>query len=194
MDEGIGRLVKALEETGRDRNTLILFLSDNDGEPLVGSPHRALLSNKPFVRGKVSHFEGGMGTPFVAGGRAPFPATPPTPPMKSWLKMNPAIWRKWWASGGTGRAVWAGKPALGGTNLRFRPAWSSRAQLRVLNWLPPTTTRPKNRSANHRQAGKPVGRPCPCQPQTSAICSVNQPDTKTRQCADWHQGYSLKSL
>lgn len=66
LDDGIQRLIDALKETGRDRNTLVIFLSDNGGEPLIGGPHRALLSNTPFVGGKVSQFEGGMITPFIA--------------------------------------------------------------------------------------------------------------------------------
>ena len=39
MDQGIGRIRKALQETGRAENTLILFLSDNGGcEENVGMP------------------------------------------------------------------------------------------------------------------------------------------------------------
>jgi len=66
MDHGIQRLLDALKETGRDQNTLIIFISDNGGEPLLGGPHRALMSNTPFVGGKVSQFEGGTATPFIA--------------------------------------------------------------------------------------------------------------------------------
>ncbi|MBB6730860.1 arylsulfatase [Cohnella zeiphila] len=45
MDQGIGRIVQALEETGELDNTLILFLADNGGcaERLAPSPGEALL-------------------------------------------------------------------------------------------------------------------------------------------------------
>lgn len=66
LDDGIQRLIDTLKETGRDRNTLVIFFSDNGGEPLLGGPHRALVSNTPFVGGKVSQWEGGIATPFIA--------------------------------------------------------------------------------------------------------------------------------
>ncbi len=74
MDHGIQRLLDALKDTGRDKDTLIVFLSDNGGEPLIGGPHRALLSNTPYVGGKVSQFEGGTATPFIAWWPGKIPA------------------------------------------------------------------------------------------------------------------------
>ena len=40
MDQGIGRILDALEETGNTENTLVMFLSDNGGcaENPGGSP------------------------------------------------------------------------------------------------------------------------------------------------------------
>ena len=32
MDQGIGRILQALRDCGADRNTIILFLSDNGGD------------------------------------------------------------------------------------------------------------------------------------------------------------------
>ena len=32
MDAGIGRVLKALERAGHERNTLVIFTSDNGGE------------------------------------------------------------------------------------------------------------------------------------------------------------------
>lgn len=57
-------MIDALKETGRDQNTLVLFLSDNGGEPL--DQHRALVSNTPFAGWKVSQWEGGISTPLIA--------------------------------------------------------------------------------------------------------------------------------
>jgi len=66
LDKGIEQLIEGLKEMGRADNTLVIFISDNGGEPLLGGPHRALLSNTPFAGGKVSQFEGGTATPFIA--------------------------------------------------------------------------------------------------------------------------------
>ena len=41
MDQGIGRIIKALKETGELENTLILFLSDNGASPEVAAQYGA---------------------------------------------------------------------------------------------------------------------------------------------------------
>jgi arylsulfatase len=96
MDEGLGRVVKALRETDAMDNTLILFLSDNGGcaEIIHGTrsrhgefprggtrpdvmpgppdtyaavgPSWANLSNTPFRRYKSSCYEGGIASPLIA--------------------------------------------------------------------------------------------------------------------------------
>lgn len=96
MDQGIGRIINALERTGRLDNTLILFLSDNGGcdeiiqgtetrhgyfarggttpEVFPGAPDTyasygygwANASNTPFRRYKKWIHEGGAATPLVA--------------------------------------------------------------------------------------------------------------------------------
>jgi arylsulfatase A-like enzyme len=73
LDDGIGRVLKTLDETGVAKNTLVIFTSDNGG-PLFGG-HNA---NPPFRDGKGSLYEGGLRVPFAAawperimpGGRA----------------------------------------------------------------------------------------------------------------------------
>ena len=50
MDEGVGLLLRALRETGHDRDTLMILLGDN---------------GPPFVRAKVSSFEAGVNVPFL---------------------------------------------------------------------------------------------------------------------------------
>jgi arylsulfatase len=92
MDQNIGRLLQKLKETGQDKNTLIMFLSDNGGsyESIDGPGFRpeilaaskkpsadptsftayafrgANLSNTPFRYFKRWEHEGGTATPFIA--------------------------------------------------------------------------------------------------------------------------------
>jgi arylsulfatase A-like enzyme len=61
LDDGIGRVLKTLDETGLSQNTLVVFTSDNGG-PLLGG-HNA---NPPFRDGKGSLYEGGLRVPLVA--------------------------------------------------------------------------------------------------------------------------------
>ncbi len=84
MDQGIGRILEAIEETGSAENTLVLFLSDNGGcaenpggtvtgRPVgpkeyyvaVGRPW-AYAQNTPFRRYKAWVHEGGIATPLIA--------------------------------------------------------------------------------------------------------------------------------
>lgn len=58
MDEGIGRLVDALQEVGLLDDTLIVFTSDNGGERFS--------DNWPLVGGKMDLTEGGIRVPCIA--------------------------------------------------------------------------------------------------------------------------------
>ncbi|RMH61304.1 MAG: arylsulfatase [Bacteroidetes bacterium] len=87
MDQGIGRVIEALEARGLRENTLVLFLSDNGGcaeniegrnlhDPSVPIGARgsyvayrepwANASNTPFRRYKQWTHEGGIATPLIA--------------------------------------------------------------------------------------------------------------------------------
>ncbi len=59
MDDGIGKVVQALKETGQYDNTLIIFTSDNGGH----LPSQA--NNGPLRDGKQSMYEGGLKVPTV---------------------------------------------------------------------------------------------------------------------------------
>jgi arylsulfatase A-like enzyme len=58
MDEGIGRILAALQAKGLAENTLVVFTSDNGGERFS--------KNWPFVGGKMDLLEGGLRVPLVA--------------------------------------------------------------------------------------------------------------------------------
>lgn len=61
MDEGVGRIVEALEEKGLRDDTLILFSSDNGGP----APGR-VTSNGPLRGAKATLYEGGVRVPAIA--------------------------------------------------------------------------------------------------------------------------------
>jgi arylsulfatase A-like enzyme len=59
MDDAIAEILRALEKQGMDRNTLVLFLSDNGAETHIGS-------NRPYRGGKGELYEGGIRVPALA--------------------------------------------------------------------------------------------------------------------------------
>ena len=59
LDDGIGRVLAALQETGLDRNTVVVFTADNGGS----LPHAQ--NNDPWRDGKQSHYDGGLRVPFM---------------------------------------------------------------------------------------------------------------------------------
>ncbi|MBL8818291.1 MAG: sulfatase-like hydrolase/transferase [Planctomyces sp.] len=59
LDENIGRVLKTLTEIHSDRNTVVVFTSDNGGS----IPHGQ--SNLPWRDGKQSHYDGGLRIPFL---------------------------------------------------------------------------------------------------------------------------------
>lgn len=76
MDDGIGRVVQSLKDTGQYDNTLILFCSDNGGDARAGGTSGGLRGAKQDM------FEGGIKSPLFAtwpgkiapGGRVSAPA------------------------------------------------------------------------------------------------------------------------
>jgi len=84
LDQNIGRVLKMLETTGRSKNTLILFVSDNgasaemvrlkDDYGEIGTltrwsslgPQWANVCNTPFRYYKNYSYEGGINTPLIA--------------------------------------------------------------------------------------------------------------------------------
>jgi arylsulfatase A-like enzyme len=77
LDANVGKILQALKAEGLDRNTLVIFTSDNGGAGYIGLPN----VNKPYRGFKSTFFEGGIHSPFFmrwpgaiqAGSRFPYP-------------------------------------------------------------------------------------------------------------------------
>ncbi len=68
LDGSVGRVLQALRESGQEKRTLIVFLSDNGAPPKNGS------RNTPLKGGKGSTWEGGIREPFVMQWKGVLPA------------------------------------------------------------------------------------------------------------------------
>jgi len=60
LDRNVGRLLETLRAEGLDKNTLVIFTSDNGGAGYIGLPE----INKPYRGWKATFFEGGIHSPF----------------------------------------------------------------------------------------------------------------------------------
>jgi len=62
MDDAVGMVLNALKETGLDKNTIVIFTSDNGG---VTSGDNYSTNNLPLKGGKGYQWEGGIRIPYV---------------------------------------------------------------------------------------------------------------------------------
>jgi arylsulfatase A-like enzyme len=60
LDDAVGRITDKIDELGLERDTLIIFASDNGG-----ARHTGATDNAPLKGGKFTNFEGGLNIPFM---------------------------------------------------------------------------------------------------------------------------------
>ncbi len=65
LDRSVGRILRKLEETGFDENTLVVFMSDNGGIDSKITPRGDGTDNAPFLGGKACLTEGGIRVPLI---------------------------------------------------------------------------------------------------------------------------------
>lgn len=66
IDEGIGKIFAKLKSLGLDKNTIVIFTSDNGGETTI-------TQNTPLKGGKSMLYEGGVTVPFIIWKPGMFP-------------------------------------------------------------------------------------------------------------------------
>ena len=64
MDENIGKVLKKLADLKLDKNTLVIFISDNGGPVMKGTTINGSV-NAPFRGGKRTTLEGGIHVPYI---------------------------------------------------------------------------------------------------------------------------------
>ncbi|HEV7351086.1 sulfatase [Telluribacter sp.] len=65
MDQSVGRILRKLEELGLDKNTVVIFTSDNGGLSVKEGPNTPATSNYPLRDGKGYLYEGGIRVPLL---------------------------------------------------------------------------------------------------------------------------------
>jgi arylsulfatase A-like enzyme len=126
LDRSVGRVMQALRDEGLDRDTLVVFTSDNGAPAYLGLPE----VNRPFRGWKLTLFEGGLRVPFVARWPARLPPGQRIDAPVSGLDLLPV------AAAAAGATLPADRPIDG------------------IDWLPwlgdPATARPPARTLHFR--------------------------------------------
>lgn len=123
LDRSVARVLEALRDEGLDRDTLVVFTSDNGAPNYIGLPE----VNRPFRGWKLTLFEGGTRVPFVARWPARLAAGTVYPHPVSGIDLLPTI------------AAAAGAPppadrTLDGVDLLPRLTGERATEPRTLHW------------------------------------------------------------
>jgi arylsulfatase A-like enzyme len=65
VDDGVGKIMKAIDELGIANNTIIIITSDHGGLASRGNKRELATSNKPLRAGKGNLYEGGVRVPYI---------------------------------------------------------------------------------------------------------------------------------
>ncbi|WP_296595112.1 sulfatase-like hydrolase/transferase [Phenylobacterium sp.] len=87
MDDGVGQVLRKLKAEGLEKDTIVVFLSDNGG----ASYHQIPQENLPYRGWKTTYFEGGVHVPFFVKWPARIPAGTMTPGIASSLDLFPTF-------------------------------------------------------------------------------------------------------
>ena len=68
LDDAVGRVLKAVDDSGQANNTLIFFMTDNGCAGYIPG----ICSCQPLRGGKLTHYEGGVRVPFMVRWPAKF--------------------------------------------------------------------------------------------------------------------------
>lgn len=82
LDNAVGRVLEALEESGVAGRTIVVFTSDNGGLATREGPNTPATSNSPFREGKGWLYEGGLRVPLIV--RWPGKVAPRVEPTPAW--------------------------------------------------------------------------------------------------------------
>ena len=88
LDDGIGRVLAKVRETGAERNTLVVLVSDNGAAEYIDSDGRR---NAPFAGHKRSLYEGGIRLPFMMRWPERLPSGKTYPQPVSTLDLMPTL-------------------------------------------------------------------------------------------------------
>jgi len=65
LDEGVGRVLKKLDDLKLSERTIVIFTSDNGGLSVREGPSTPATSNAPLFAGKGHNYEGGIRVPLI---------------------------------------------------------------------------------------------------------------------------------